>query len=744
MRGHKALIAAFMLSASATVALACAIDLPNQLLDNRGDTLKAPPANLFAYEIRRLINVPKDDLKPKEGQEYHFSERTKKFYTGKDAVKQALADGIAVGLSKEQAMLLSALEDAGDSNAILAEEDKLPADVRLYSAGAVDYRRGQIELAAQRWQAVLDLPEEKRQLRTTHAAYMLGKIATAEGDADKAERAFALTRDLVRAGMKDPEGLAVASYGEEARIHLRRAKKLLENGFVPDEAAAEYAKEIDAAITLYAEQVVRKSNSGFASLRIVAQNIIQNRSTLVAAAQVPNAQRIVVAFILARFYNDVPDPNDQATDNTDDAASVGPDFTTKDVIETLAEEGERHGEGWLADAQWLAALAYREEEFDLTKRLLEKTRGPLASWLNAKLAVRNGDINAATGYYADAVKAFPTADKENPLDEANRSLLVGEDGVLALARGEYAVALEYLFAAGNTYWRDTAYVAERVLTVDELKKFVDAKVPPTNGDGSKPWGVGNLRDLLARRLMREGRHQDAFPYFQSPETRQHAMDYASSLKAASDRWFSIGRAEAWYHAAALARDAGMEMMGSEEGPDYFLWGGSWAGGAWPQEEEQIDSPFVTDGEKQRFARTKIEPDERYHYRYIAADLAQRSSELLPPRSQAFAAVLCKATEWMLQTRENDRARELYQRYVKQGAIVPWATHFGWKCPDPDFDAAPKALRRQFVGQVRHFISVQRWAFFGAILVVGVLLGWLIWQKRRHKHRRASAWGRSEE
>lgn len=174
----------------------------------------------------------------------------------------------------------------------------------------------------------------------------------------------------------------------------------------------------------------------------------------------------------------------------------------------------------------------------------------------------------------------------------------------------------------------------------------------------------------------------------------------------------------------------MEMMGSNGAPDYFAWG-AYDGGIGPMDDD-MNRPFVTEGEKQRFASTKPEPYHRFHYRYIASDLAKQSSDLLPPRSQAFAAVLCKATGWMYQTGEDDKASELYHAYVKQGAVVPWATHFGHNCPEPDFDAAPKTQRKQIIGQMRHVVSQQRWAFAGTGLIFGAaaIVGGLLWRKRR--------------
>lgn len=125
------------------------------------------------------------------------------------------------------------------------------------------------------------------------------------------------------------------------------------------------------------------------------------------------------------------------------------------------------------------------------------------------------------------------------------------------------------------------------------------------------------------------------------------------------------------------------MMGSEEEPDYAYWDGSYEGGVGP-ERDQIKGSFVTPGERRRFAASKIEPDRRFHYRHIAASLAARAADFLSPRSQAFAAVLCHATDWALSIGEDDEARQLYRRYVKHGALFPWAVHFGHECPEPNF------------------------------------------------------------
>jgi len=73
----------------------------------------------------------------------------------------------------------------------------------------------------------------------------------------------------------------------------------------------------------------------------------------------------------------------------------------------------------------------------------------------------------------------------------------------------------------------------------------------------------------------------------------------------------------------------------------------------------------------------------------------------------------------------DRAKELYARYLQQGAHVAWATHFGRDCPEPDFAGAKHLQWVEPVWAARHFAGRHRWALAAALLVLvggaGVLL-----------------------
>lgn len=241
-------------------------------------------------------------------------------------------------------------------------------------------------------------------------------------------------------------------------------------------------------------------------------------------------------------------------------------------------------------------------------------------------------------------------------------------------------------------------MAERVLTIDELKGFVDKHVPapatplkPVNPDdynGQPLTPEVQLRELLARRLMRAGRPQEAMAYFDIPNYRQVAQQYADTLKTAQDKSADkLARAKAYYQAATLLRSQGLVFTGYEMTPDYAIYdaGYSYLGDAFDTRELKHKS-WISSAEAAR-AKAALPPqDNRFlHYRWQAVDLAQQAADLLPPKSQAYAAVLCNAAGWVIK-RDAKTGRALYQRYINNGTRYAWANKFGYDCPAPDFAA----------------------------------------------------------
>ncbi|MFC5740370.1 hypothetical protein [Dyella tabacisoli] len=805
------------------VVWACGPDFPNQLLDHREGALKSTPQNSFAFEAKHLL-VATDALQPQE---------TNIYSTDKDD-KQRQAK--MLGLTPEQAERVATLRDADTGSAAYEDGKDLPADLRWYTAGAVDYSNGAMACegsdesemsdaerqacaqpdaeawahAAASFEHVLALPPEQAKLRSVWAAYMLGSIHAKQAEAqagdaavfnrerDAAVKFFELARARAVAGASDTQGLAVASFGEQARLYLYNGARQcswadLYNGNDCGDGIA--AADIKHAIALYAAQAGHGSDSAVLSLAAIAGDVLKSSERTAAIVDGPVSQRLLVTYALARM--DTTDADIAADITADTGAAAKQTAKANPALLALVDAIERQGLDRVSGADRLAALSYQIGRYDLAAKLVDKAPGPLASWVRAKLALRKGDLAAAGAAYAEAAKAFPKADDPKAsLEVDSMHLLIAESGVLALARGEYVEAMGHLYDAanavggsGNTYdessgsgigyGNDAAYVAERVLTVDELKSFIDARAPaspapsPASAKSTQEaWAYGQtpladeLRWLLARRLMRAARYDEAQNYFPARgdrrfatsdqpvvDLRAKAREYAKAVHDSDHAWTDIGRAEARYAAAVIAREQGMELLGYQQGPDYQDNGGGYPGGS-GHTANDLKGSYVTEGERQRFAGSGAMPELRFHYRYLAVNRASSAADLLPPRSQAFAAVLCKATGWMLDgpgggfydgpgatadgspatepvDERSKRVKELYTRYVKQGAYVPWADDFGRSCEEPNFDAARKLKRAQQMVAIKHYVRRNKlYALGGFVVVLGAIAAWFIRRRRQ--------------
>ena len=250
-----------------------------------------------------------------------------------------------------------------------------------------------------------------------------------------------------------------------------------------------------------------------------------------------------------------------------------------------------------------------------------------------------------------------------------RQKATGNLGALNLERAEFIDALQ-TFMEGEL-WDDAAFIAERILTADELKAYVDKQAPPTEAAPVEDTDMDERRDLpsslrylLGRRLVREDRYTEARQYMKPP-CDKILDNYVQALKdGANEKLPKAKRARAWFHAAWLARYDGMELMGTEVAPDGFTSRGSFPStdlvslresgsykedrlvdGEWNQVEVPV-FPKPSKEEIRRLKQHRVSPEMRYHYRVIGAALAMRATALLPDNTEELADVITQAGHWV--------------------------------------------------------------------------------------------------
>lgn len=519
----------------------------------------------------------------------------------------------------------------------------LPAEFADYHAAACALARGDAAAALRSWQDLLSRPAGDRKYKSTWAAFMLGRTVA---DPAEARTYFQMTRQLARAGFPDTLGLAAASLGWEAKTWLD-------------------AKDPARAAELYLAQSTTGDDTAANSLRFVATRVLAGDNlTLNAFAADPRLREVITALVLAQREEEMLP---QFTEGE-------PNIRTGATTRWLAAL-ERAGVTDAPQSARLALAAYRAGQFTLTGRWLDLASpdDDLALWLRAKLALRDGNVDLATTHLSTLVRrnARPAGSlgefrfyREYEMGPVDTSVEIrAELGALKLARRDYAEALDLLLQ--GRCWEDAAYVAERVLTADELKSFLATQpAVPVNG---------NLRHLLARRLVRLERLDEARAYFPAALLPDFERFRTLLLTGRDTAQPAAIRAAALMDAARLLKDEGMALRGAELEPDFAIWEGNFPVGLGLAQREKLPPHLrATPDERARVGLETSGHNERFHYRYTAADLAWAAIELMPSESNVTARALVEAGGW-LKARDPRAANRFYQALVRRCSQTPLGT-----------------------------------------------------------------------
>ena len=558
--------------------------------------------------------------------------------------------------------------------------DGLPDEFGDYFEGAVIWNNPMVkdkEMARAAWERLLARPAEQRKFKSTWAAYMIAK-SWEPVDPDKAIQYYRRVRELAGHGCADTAGLAPASLGYEARINARRG----------------HFKE---AIHLYLDQFATGDPTAANSLRFTAAAALKKAHALDELAADRQARDVITAYLVSSHGLSWAERDDDLRPIRVPATAWLNAVEKACVIDVNS-------------AEKLALAAYQAGEFDLAQRWAERAPGsPVAQWVEAKLLLRDGKTGQAAVLLARVCRSFPLeplgtnapvtfADNLFVRDLSDMEAItagqeaLGELGALHLARCAYVESLDALLRSG--FWQDAAYVAERVLTADELKNYVDNVWSPTNSIGRDTeayWDrhsntrpeilAADIRYLLARRLARLNRLAEAREYY-PPELQPRLDLLAQDLSdGRNENAPADARAKMLFNAAVIVRTNGMELMGTEVEPDWSIYGGDYEEGVSVQSRTNNDPVVlaVSDDEFKRVAGAAVEPEERFHYRYRAAALAFEAAKLMPNNSDDTARVLCRAGTWLKYL--NPKAADVYYkalvRRCRKTAIGDQADRMRW-------------------------------------------------------------------
>jgi hypothetical protein len=723
---------------------ACGPDFPNNLLD-RGDqaVLDAPVAD-FDRELERmkLVSATTHAAPVIAGQ--NFNDQTSEAEITdlaaalkREKISSELATAILQAHLAQRMKLnayLAQLQQLTNTNAppmfpAVAVTPMLPPEFAEYFAGAMAWHKGDnLWDARNHWENILELPAQARHFKSIWAAYMLGQYYERNPEQIAVTNAamlyFEEVRALAKAGFADSAGLATESLGAEAQLYLRQ-------------------NDYERAIELYLEQFAGGGYGSVESLRVAAARALAGTNStgtsLERLALNPRTRGVITAYLISRSpYTDLT-----AAENDPDARQ------SFDRTTAWLNAVEAAGVKDMDSAGQLALAAYQTGRWDNAQRWINRAgREPVAQWLQAKLFLRAGNIAGAANLLGKLSRQFPTepAGDETPASFPNSLTMedgtdngnipigrqvYGELGVLHLARREYTESLDALLRSG--YWMDAAYVAERVLTVVELKKYVDRNWPPVSTPEPRPRDVtvnplldhlipaapemsvrNQIRYLLARRLARldtdatngvflaSSNHLAqttgvalvpppnlaARPYYPAEWRTQFDTLRGAMLTGRDTSLTATQRTAALLTAAFITRTNGMELLGTELEPDWHVHDGEYAEGVSVDSRTNGNPRLLAPGQEElRHAQLNdVEPAVRFHYRFLAAALAFEAARLMPDNDEATAWVLWTAGTW-IKNRDAVLADVYYKALVRRcrhTEIGSEADAIRWF---PDLDAA---------------------------------------------------------
>src|SRR5438067_3207800 len=712
---------------------------PSVYLDEGGKNVDASPEFYWELEVKRLsrefhpaekLVVPK-----KKGTQADEDIRVIRNQDTAEADLKDFADALQEGEIKppdpakatQQDEAMRALIAQTNSPATATLPEEFSSEFSDYHRGAFAYRRGQEhwDEARKAWQELLNRPQQDRHYRTVWATFMLGKLALKLGD-PMAVQWFQRTRELARAGFADSLGMAADSYGWEGRSEWKQEH--------PAKAAALFLTQLalgdeSAVVSLKAlipdrEPVEGMLNYGAEPEETSKWDNQQKReqeqkevSKLKEAAQDPLLQRLVTVHILATAAS----VYSYEGESNNSAAKRGARWLAVIKEANLGQVG---------DAEYLGWAAYTNGDYKGAAHWLELSKGdtPAAWWLRAKLQRRAGKLADAAKSMANAwqtvrdnaaytgwVAPSPSIEDEYGTYSERGSWAFeqsasGDLGGLRLARGDFVQALDSLIKA--KLWEDAAYIAERALTANELKAYLDRQQATATASGGEG-DMAKLRYLLGRRLVREDRYAEAGQYLRPPYDKVLEKYVKALHDGADNKLPKLDRARALFTAAWLARYDGMELMGTEGAPDGFAQGGdfeipdlarqrqmgTYKEVRWTEKgQEERTLPVIlrpSKHERERLSTNRIRPDIRFHYRLIAGALAIKAAALLPNDSEELADVVNRAGLWVKD--RDEKTGNCYFQVIEQ------------RCPRTQIGRA--AIEKHwFVDQAGAWSSAQREAY----------------------------------
>lgn len=696
--GASAVVAGLLLVSFSIPVQGSGPILPPSLLEDGGQAISRAPEFYYQVELRRLAQSYKgkrSDYHPQSPRGDAATSRLDSEDFSKSLAERSILPSDPV-LALQQHVACRAFIDDWTKRAGALPES-FESEFRDYHLGALAFRKGDNEEAWLLMERLLARPAEQRRYRTVWALYLQARLSVEMHHEELVPTLCEAVRKAAGDGFIDTMDCATGSWNLEARQNEELRWEL--------ELQREADRDADDPGSSFQHWSFGKTDADLDNL-----------------AKSPVLRAVTSCFVMGM-------------------CSGGGDV---DMCKRWLKAIERMQLSQSPDADRLGWVAYIAGEYDAAQRWLKLVQQPtaLSLWLKAKLELRGGHkaeaFNAMRSSEALRMKER-TTERPTQGNVALSSLAMakGDVALFQMGSGKFTDALRTFLEVG--LWQDAAWVAERLLTTDELKRLVDKEHVWSDERETSAMLVetGNYREdndrlfcfcltnwweaispspdflsyrlrwLLARRLMREGRRKESLHYY--PKwLRDTAKTYQEHLTEANKVALPKAvRAMHWWEAAWLARTKGLELMGTEREPDNAVWGGEYEAAVTRDirlnkrliehrfelvGKEYKDVPkvktvelFVSKQERIRLMEMEQPLMQRWHYRLTAAAYAWRAAQLMPSGTEELADVLNCGGRWHLRMEGGEAKSQKFYDAIEArcagtelGKKVLTAKNFVWE------------------------------------------------------------------
>lgn len=504
------------------------------------------------------------------------------------------------------------------------------AEFILYLEGvkALKQNKGEVTFPKS-WLKILELPKSERQYRTIWVQYMAGNLA--KTDLDRVNN-YEKVRESAKAGYVDTLGLAYESYNSSFK-YVKDPVLSLTEGL--------------KAYSFYS-LVEDYKRSSMIKDGLELQLRTKKSEIYLKWADNPICREMMIGWANAceRHYY----------------LSLGGKLCY-DILKTL--KGKE-----LKSAGLLAMVAYDNGKYTKAIELLELAKDDdlLAIWVNAKLARRNGDLESENKHLKNWLKIYLNRSKNSTSLDYNKTVVLNEKvygqlGLINIEQGDFLAALHAFVKSGAKL--DACGVAENLLTIENLKKYVDQyctsflENPQSKRDDY--YIDRDIKEILCKilsaRYFRNHEFDQAIAYA-SNAIKPLIITYRDLMKRSKNNTTSRDeRALALFNAAKILRWQGIEVAGTMLLPDNGLFLGKYRSGTL---NEDCYKKFNLNEEV--LALVNARPTKRFHYRYVAADMMWQVVKLADSKELKAMASFCGGK--FIAARSSKEANKFYQSLVK--------------------------------------------------------------------------------